>query len=87
MGRETALRMPAADMMALRAMLPDVELHDMTADVQRIRMVKSPREIAKIRHICGIVCNVFDGLPDWAREGMPLAELFREFKRAALAGR
>ncbi|MEC7616105.1 MAG: aminopeptidase P family N-terminal domain-containing protein, partial [Pseudomonadota bacterium] len=53
MGRETALRMPAADMMALRTMLPDIALHDMTADVQRIRMVKSPREIAKIRHICG----------------------------------
>ena len=85
MGRETALRMPAADMMALRTMLPDIALHDMTADVQRIRMVKSPREIAKIRHICGIVCNVFDDLPDWVEEGMPLAELFREFKRAALA--
>ena len=85
MGRETALRMPLADMMALRAMLPDVTLHDMTADVQRIRMVKSPREIAKIRHICTIACNVFDDLPNWVAEGLPLAELFREFKRAALA--
>ena len=85
MGRETALRIPLADMMALQALLPDVTLHDMTADVQRIRMVKSAREIAKIKYVCSLACNVFDDLPNWVAEGMPLDEMFRQFKRQALA--
>ena len=84
MGRESALRMPLADFIALRDRLAEVALYDMTAAVQRIRMVKSDREIAKIRHICGLACDVFDGLPDWVAPGLPLAELFRRFRIEAL---
>lgn len=84
MGRESALRMPLADFIRLREMLSEVALYDMTAAVQRIRMVKSHREIAKIRHVCGIACDVFEGMSGWVTEGMPLAELFRRFRIEAL---
>lgn len=84
MGRESAMRMPLADFIGLRERLSDVALHDMTTAIQRIRMVKSHREIAKIRYVCGIACEVFAGMPGWVSEGMPLAELFRQFRIAAL---
>ena len=84
MGRETVLRMPLVDFEQLRARLSLSRIEDMTAAVQRIRMQKSFREITKIRHICGLACDVFDGLPNWAGDGMPLAALFRRFKVEAL---
>jgi len=84
LGRESALRMPLADFITLKDRLSATAIHDMTAQVQRIRMQKSFREIAKIRHVCGLACDVFDGLPDWIHEGMPLATLFRRFKIEAL---
>ena len=88
MGRETALRMPLADFLALQdsmqGTMNNMALHDMTAAVQRIRMVKSRREIAKIRHICGLACDVFEGLPAWVGAGIPLSGLFRRFKSEAL---
>ena len=84
MGRETSLRMPAGDFLELRNRLPDAQWHDMTADIQKIRMVKSPGEIARIRHACDAATMAFDALASWQVVGMPLAELFRRFKCAAL---
>ena len=88
MGRESALRMPLADFFTLqagmRAGMQDFSLHDMTAAVQRIRMVKSHREIEKIRYVCGLACDVFEGLPAWVGAGIPLSGLFRRFKSEAL---
>ena len=52
MGRETAIRMPLASLDMLRARLDGTELVDMTADVQHIRMIKSPAEIEKSRLLC-----------------------------------
>ena len=80
MGRETALRMPLADFLALQdsmqGTMNNMALHNMTAAVQRIRMVKSRREIAKIRYICGLACDVFEGLPAWVSAGIPLCLLY-----------
>jgi len=84
MGRETVLRMPLVDFETLRTGLSLSDIRDMTAAVQRIRMQKSFREVAKIRHVCSLTCDVFDALPGWAHEGMPLAALFRRFKIEAL---
>lgn len=83
-GRETALRMPLGDYTELITRLGSVELYDMTTDIQQIRMVKSPAEIAKIRHICGLASNVFSTVPSWVQAGMPLDEMFRQFKIRAL---
>jgi len=84
MGRETAVRMPLADLFALQKALGAISLHDMTADIQQIRMVKSPAEQAKLRHICGIVSDVFAHVPDWLQAGMPFDSCFRRFKIDAL---
>ena len=84
MGRETAMRMPLADVMGLRASLDGIGWTDMTADIQAIRMVKSDRETAKIRYVCELAEDAFDAVPEWVSAGMPLDQLFRDFKRDAL---
>ena len=84
MGRETALRVPLADILGLQQMLTDIEFIDITAEIQHIRMVKSPAEIAKTRHVCQLVSNVFASVPDWVHAGLPLSGLFRQFKARAL---
>ena len=84
MGRETAMRLPLADLMTLRASLDGIDWTDMTAEIQAIRMVKSAREIDKLRHVCGLADDAFAAVPEWVQEGMPIDQLFREFKRDAL---
>ena len=84
MGRETAVRIPLADLFALQKELAGLKLHDMTADIQQIRMVKSLAEQAKLRHICGIVSDVFAHVPDWLQAGMTFDGCFRRFKIDAL---
>jgi len=84
MGRETAVRMPLAGLFALQQRLGAIHLHDMTANIQQIRMVKSPAEQAKLRHICGIVSDVFAHVPAWLQAGMQFDDCFRRFKIDAL---
>ncbi|MFW8595157.1 M24 family metallopeptidase [Cribrihabitans neustonicus] len=84
-GHETTLRMPLGDWERLRARLPGLQLADATRLVQRLRMVKSPAEIAKLSHICRIGSETFARVPEFAAEGQPLEETFRAFRRAALA--
>ena len=84
MGRETALRLPLGDIFLLTTALDDVEMCDVTKQMQQIRMIKSVAEIDKLRHVCATVSDVFDSVPDWVAAGMPLSELFRQFKIKAL---
>jgi len=84
MGRETAIRMPLGDLFALQQALGTIKLVDMTAAIQKIRMVKSPAEQAKLRYVCGIVSDVFENVPNWLQAGMPLDDCFRRFKIDAL---
>ena len=84
MGRETALRLPLGDIFVLTAALDDVEMCDVTKQLQQIRMIKSVAEIDKLRYVCATVSDVFDSVPDWVAAGMPLSELFRQFKIKAL---
>ncbi|MGB2097521.1 MAG: M24 family metallopeptidase, partial [Candidatus Puniceispirillales bacterium] len=85
MGRETVFRAPLADILALKAGLAPRQWIDVTSSIQHIRMIKSPAEIAKISHICAIVSHVFSDLPSWLTTGIPLADVFREFKQRVLA--
>ncbi len=85
MGHETHLRMPLADWERLIAGLPGLRIADATGLVQGLRMVKSPAEIDKIAHICAIGSASFARVPDLVAEGMPLEEVFRAFRREALA--
>lgn len=84
-GHETMLRMPLGDWERLIAGLPGLEITDATAIVQGLRMVKSPAEIEKLAHICGIGSATFARVPDIVTAGMPQEDVFRAFRREALA--
>ncbi len=84
-GHETGLRMPLGDYERLMADLPDLQIKDATGLIRRLRMVKSEAELAKLSHICAIGSNTFDTVPEFAREGAPLEEVFRAFRRSALS--
>lgn len=84
-GHETQLRMPLGDYERLMAGLAGLQVADATDLVRGLRMVKSDAEITKIAHICAIGSRSFAPLPQLAREGQPLEDLFREFRREALA--
>lgn len=84
-GHETSLRMPLGDWERLSASLPGLQIRDATRLVQRLRMIKSPAEIEKLAHICQIGSATFDRAPQMAREGAPLDDVFRAFRREALA--
>ena len=85
MGHETRLAMPLADFERLRALVPGLALADCGPLVQRLRAVKSEGEIARIAYACAVASATFDRVPHFAAEGVPLAAVFREFRRTALA--
>ncbi|UWQ24220.1 Xaa-Pro peptidase family protein [Leisingera aquaemixtae] len=84
-GHETSLRMPLGDYERLMAGLPGLKVADATPLVRSLRMVKSAAEIEKLRHICAIGSRTFAQVPQIAREGQPFEDLFRAFRREALA--
>lgn len=84
-GHETALRMPLGDYERLLIGLPGLRITDATGIVRALRMVKSPAEIDKLTHICAIGSATFALVPDFAGKGVPLDEVFRSFRREALA--
>lgn len=84
-GHETALRMPLADWERLQQSLSTLHIADATQLVQGLRMVKSPAEIDKLSHICAIGSATFADAPQFIQPGTSLENVFREFKRTALA--
>ncbi|MBV0912510.1 M24 family metallopeptidase [Anianabacter salinae] len=85
MGPETHLRMPLQDFEAVRARLAPRRFFDATACVQRVREVKSEAEIGKIRSACTVAARAFARVPEFAPEGRPLEDVFRDFQIALLA--
>lgn len=83
-GHETALRMPLGDWERLIQGLSGLEIADATSLVQGLRMVKSRAEIEKLKHICAIGSATFAEVPEIIHQGMPLEDVFRNFKREAL---
>jgi len=83
-GHETGLRMPLGDYERLIAGLPGLRIDDATGIVRALRMVKSPAEIDKLAHICAIGSQTFDRVADFAQQGVPLEQVFRDFRRQAL---
>ena len=84
-GHETALRMPLGDYERLIAGLPGLTIADATGILRDLRMVKSEAEITKLRHICAIGSQTFARVPEFAQSGQPFEEVFRAFRREALA--
>jgi len=83
-GHETSLRMPLGDWECLLAALPGLKIYDATDIVQGLRMIKSAAEIEKLGHICRIGSKVFSEMPHIIHEGMPLEEVFRQFRLTAI---
>lgn len=74
---ETHLRMPNASWNRLQ------EVHDFRDDfgiLQKLRKVKSPAEIEKIRMACGIADRAFARVPERIKRGTSLADAFRQFQ-------
>ncbi len=84
-GHETSLRMPLADYEKLVRALPGLQIGDATGLVRSLRMVKSELEIAKIAHVCAIGSRTFARVPEIARAGESLEDLFRAFRCEGLA--
>lgn len=84
-GHETHLRMPLGDYERLTAGLKGIEIVDATGIVRGLRMVKSEAEIEKLAYICAIGSRTFARVPEFAREGQPLEDVFRAFRREGLA--
>jgi Xaa-Pro aminopeptidase len=80
MGSESTLRMPFQDFMILQERLKSYEFNDATPLIQKLRMVKSELEIEKISHVCQLVSNVFETLPEWLLEEQTEIDVFRRFK-------
>ena len=64
LGHEMHLRMPVGDFLRLRDMVAPITLADGTPVTRRLRMVKSPGEIARVRHAAELVSDSFRALPD-----------------------
>ena len=80
MGSESTLRMPFRDFKMLLERLKCYEFNDATPLIQKLRMVKSELEIEKISHVCQLVSNVFETLPEWLLEEQTEIDAFRRFK-------
>ena len=84
MGLESHLQMPLAGWDALRRIAPGLEFTDDGGLMRRLRMVKSPAEISKIRATCEIANRAFGRVPEIAVPGVPLDQVFRRFQMLCL---
>lgn len=83
-GHETHVRMPRADLNRLQQGLGARRLDGDGGILRALRMVKSPAEIAKIETACTIAGRAFQRVPEIAREGVALDEVFRRFQMLCL---
>ena len=87
-GRETHVRMPLDDYERVCAAMEKhraaFRFADATAILRRLRMVKSPAEIAKVRYVAQLVSGVYEQLFEFVEIGMGDDEIFRAFKRRCL---
>ena len=84
-GHETKLQMPLADWERLTKSLQGLEIVDITGIVQGLRMVKSTAEIQKLEYICAVGSAAFESVPEFVHKGMPLEEVFRNFRLNAIS--
>lgn len=83
MGRESIIRMPIIDFDRLRKNISGIEFVDGSALVWGLRMVKSEREIAKVREACRIGSDAFDLFLERVRYGATEVDMAREFRKTA----
>ena len=64
LGPEMVLRMPVNDFFRVLEAVAPLEVADATPVLRRLRGVKSPAEVEKIRHVCQLVSAAFEALPE-----------------------
>jgi len=69
LGPEMVLRMPVNDFFRVRVAVAPLEFTDATPVLRRLRGVKSPAEVEKIRHVCQLVSAAFEALPGKLKHG------------------
>jgi Xaa-Pro dipeptidase len=84
MGRESIVRMPIIDFDRLRNNISGIEFIDGSPLIWSLRMVKSRREIAKLREACRIGSDTFDLFLRRARTGDTEVDMASQFRIAAL---
>ena len=72
--------MPVADLLRLKRAIRPLVLADGSGVMRQARMVKSPTEVRRIRHICQIVSDAFEVLPKMVKPGDREADLVRKFQ-------
>ena len=82
---ESTLRMPLDDYEYLIKSLVGIEIKDANKILRKVRFVKSPSEIAKIRHICQITSQGFIDLEGFLSAGDSEQENCRLFKQHLLS--
>ena len=80
LGREMALRMPVIEFMALRDAEPGFAFVDGSPCLWQIRQVKTPAEIAHLRHICALAGDAYAALPPNVHIGMTEREVARALR-------
>ncbi|MEM8878615.1 MAG: Xaa-Pro peptidase family protein [Pseudomonadota bacterium] len=80
MGLESHLRMPLDDFDRLKGRLGERRLASDDGIMRQLRLVKSKAEIAKLASACQIAGRAFARVPEIARSGVPLSEIFRRFQ-------
>ncbi len=80
LGPETRIGMPVADLLRLKRAIRPLSLADGSGVMREARMVKSPAEVRRIRHICQIVSDAFGALPKMVKPGDTEADLVRKFQ-------
>lgn len=83
-GVETHLRMPRDDWQRLTALLTQNPLIGDDDITRRLRNIKSPREVAKIRTACGIADRALARVSEIAQTGELLDRIFRRFQALCL---
>jgi Xaa-Pro aminopeptidase len=69
MGRESVVRMPLKDFDALRERSGNLTFADGSPTLWALRRVKSPAEVARLRHVCQLASAAFEALPQRLRLG------------------
>ncbi|MEM7241383.1 MAG: Xaa-Pro peptidase family protein, partial [Pseudomonadota bacterium] len=83
-GHETHMRMPLRDYARLQIQVETRQLVGDADIIRRLRMIKSDAEIAKIEQAVGIANRAFARVPEIARAGIALDQVFRDFQRLCL---
>ena len=83
MGRESVIRMPIIDFDRLRKDISGIQFVDASPLIWGLRMIKSDREIAKVREACRIGNDTFDLFLQQVTYGQTEVDIARDFRKAA----